>query len=131
MIFSSHHDFSCRKNSRKHKNPQQTATLPEGRPIKSAKVRQKSIIMVSSELILSRFKHNFPHEIESVASGLTFLQLLVKPAEDIHEVLTGFLWQDLPCETSLIFTAGKEECREFITDLQTHKDVLLFMLKGV
>lgn len=36
-------------------------------------------------------------------------QLLVEVAQHIHEVFTGFLWQDLPCEGSLIFITAKAE----------------------
>lgn len=50
-------------------------------------------------------KHNFIF----ASTALTMKQLLVKVAQHIHEVFTGFLWQDLPCEGSLIFITAKVE----------------------
>ena len=44
-----------------------------------------------------------------IRSELTVDQLLVEIAQHIHQVFTGFLWQDLPREGSLIFIAGKGE----------------------
>lgn len=44
-----------------------------------------------------------------ISSALTIDQLLVEIAQHIHEVFTGFLWQDLPREGSLIFVAGKKK----------------------
>lgn len=44
-----------------------------------------------------------------IRSELTVDQLLVEIAQHIHQVFTGFFWQDLPREGSLIFIAGKGE----------------------
>lgn len=49
------------------------------------------------------------HHFIFASTALTMKQLLVQVAQHIHEVFTGFLWQDLPREGSLIFITAKAE----------------------
>ena len=51
------------------------------------------------------------HQLCKSAPILTVRQLLVEIAQHIHQVFTGFLWQDLPREGPLVFVAGKAEAR--------------------
>lgn len=71
--------------------------------------------MVLGNILLFFFQDQISHRrcrkapFQPASAALTMNQLLVEVAQHIHEVFTGFLWQDLPCEGSLIFITAKAE----------------------
>lgn len=67
----------------------------------------ETVVCQSCMTELDMSKPEMKNTFTVIGSALTIKQLLVEIAQHIHEVFTGFLWQDLPCEGSLIFIAGK------------------------